>query len=137
MRDGRRAIYIYIYYYNSLYIISYILHNMYCIINHILYRRLRGESDQEIVFVSFVCACERNCVCLRDDVVSVAGQAAIITKSIFRTPCVNQAKKGLSNAQFRCYLSSELCYNNSCFVCLQMGSIIRFSEFVVFRNYHS
>ena len=31
------------------------------------------ESDQEIVFVSFVRACERSCAWPRDDVVSVAG----------------------------------------------------------------
>ena len=31
------------------------------------------ESNREIVFVSFVRACERSCVCLRGDVASVAG----------------------------------------------------------------
>ena len=36
-------------------------------------RRLGGESDQEIVFVSFVHACERSCVWPRDDVASDAG----------------------------------------------------------------
>ena len=29
-----------------------------------------GESNREIVFVSFVRACVRSCVCLRDDVAS-------------------------------------------------------------------
>ena len=38
-----------------------------------LYRRLGGESDREIVFVSFVRACERSCVWPRDDVASDAG----------------------------------------------------------------
>ena len=36
-------------------------------------RRLGGESNREIVFVSFVRACERSCVWPRDDVASVAG----------------------------------------------------------------
>jgi len=39
----------------------------------IQYRRLGGESDREIVFVSFVRACERSCVWPRDDVASEAG----------------------------------------------------------------
>ena len=39
----------------------------------IIDRRLGGESNREIVFVSFVRACERSCVWPRDDVVSEAG----------------------------------------------------------------
>ena len=38
-----------------------------------IYRRLGGESNREIVFVSFVRACERSCVWPRDDVASEAG----------------------------------------------------------------
>ena len=42
-------------------------------INKYIYRRLGGSPNREIVFVSFVRACERSCVRQRDDVVSVAG----------------------------------------------------------------
>ena len=38
-----------------------------------LYRRLGGSPNREIVFVSFVRACERSCVRPRDDVASEAG----------------------------------------------------------------
>ena len=40
-----------------------------------------SESNQEIVFVSFVRACERSCVWPRDDVASVAGLRKLAASS--------------------------------------------------------
>ena len=52
-------------------------------------RRLGGESNREIVFVSFVRACERSCVCPRDDVASEAGLRKVRKCSgAWRVACV-------------------------------------------------
>ena len=52
-------------------------------------RRLGGESNREIVFVSFVRACERSCVWPRDDVASEAGLRKLEKSCgvVFRVPC--------------------------------------------------
>ena len=62
-------------------------------------RRLGGESNREIVFVSFVRACVRSCVCLRGTMLFPSlglRTAKSMVCSVFRVPCSARALPSLS-----------------------------------------